>query len=423
MSRFASLPRLISVAMCFALIAAACGSSSDDAAEDTSTDETTTEAASTDEADDAAGETEEAGADAEESESEEAPASDGVAEAMALVAEASLPVTFSVPDSVGEVDLAALEGKKVAIVSLVQAVPIVLQWEEEMNAAFEGSGIEVTSFDGKFDPNEWGRGIEQAIADQADLIFLLGVPAIAVAPQIADAEAAGIPVLTSLQGTPGKTTADVPGLVGDVGFDYRIPGRMLGQWFVADSGGTGNALILSSDDNTSSTDVWGAMEEEITRLCPDCTFTREDSTVPEWGDGTLQQRTKSLMQADPTITHILAVYDGMTLAIEPALVELGLEETVRVAGFNGTPAVMANVQAGTAVKMDVGNPNMWFSAGAVDAVFSVLLGGEPVEDSGVPFRIFTEENIGDLDTSVEDPMDWYGIDPLAEYRTLWGLGG
>ena len=84
---------------------------------------------------------------------------------------------------------------------------------------------------------------------------------------------------------------------------------------------------------------------------------------------------------------------------------------------------MANVQAGTAVKMDVGNPNMWFSAGAVDAIYSVLLGEDPIEDSGVPFRIFTEDNIADIDTSVEDAMDWYGIDPLTEYQALWGLGG
>ena len=136
------------------------------------------------------------------------------------------------------------------------------------------------------------------------MIFLLGIPPAVVAPQIVASEAAGIPVLASLQGTPGNTVADVPGLTADVGFDYRVPGRMLAQWFVADSGGTGNALIMSSDDNTSSPDVWGAMEEEITRLCPDCTFTREDSTVPEWSDGTLQQRTKALVQAETDLEDV-----------------------------------------------------------------------------------------------------------------------
>ena len=398
MSRTRTTTRLLGAAVSFVLVAAACGS-----------DEPVAEEIPVEQA------------PAEEAPAEEA-VSPGVAEAEALVAAASEPVTFAAPAGVGALDLDALDGKKVAIVSLVQAVPIVLQWEEEMTTAFEGSGVEVTSFDGKFDPNEWGRGIEQAIADKADLIFLLGIPAVAVAPQVADAKAAGIPIMTSLQGTPGKTVLDVPDLTADVGFDYRIPGEMIAQWFVADSRGAGNALILSSDDNTSSPDVWGAMEAEIDRLCPECTYTREDSTVPEWGDGTLQARTKSLMQADPSITHVLAVFDAMTLAIEPALVELELDDTVRVAGFNGTPAVMANVQAGTAVKMDVGNPNMWFSAGAVDAVFSVLSGGDPSEDSGVPFRIFTEGNMGDIDTSKEDPVDWYGIDPLAEYRALWAIG-
>jgi ribose transport system substrate-binding protein len=345
----------------------------------------------------------------------------GVAEAEALVAAASAAPKFAAPAGVGKYDFAALKGKKVAIINLVKAVPILTQWEDEMTTAMKGSGVELTSVDGKFDPNEWGRGIEQAVAAKADLIFLLGVPPNAVAPQIAEAKKAGIPVLSSLQGYPGKSLATVADLTADVGYDYRTPGKLMGDWFVADSKGKGNALIMSSDDNASSPDVWGAMQDEIKRLCPDCKVKREDSTVPQWGDGTLQQRTKALVQEDPTITHILAVYDGMTLAIEPGLVEAGVADKIRVSGFNGTPAVMANVQKGTAVKMDVGNPNMWFSAGAADAIFSVLSGKKATEDAGVPFRIFTTDNLKGVDTTKEDPKNWYGIDPLGEYRKLWGL--
>jgi len=394
------LTRLLALFLVFSLVAAACGSDSDT---DTDTS-TSSDSDSGDDGDDAA-------------------TSDGLAEAQELIAAAAEPVTFSVPDGVGPLDLSLIEGRRVAIINLVAAVPILTQWQDEMTEAFEGSGVELSFFDGNFDPSEWSRGIENAIADQVDVIFLLGIPAQAVAPAIADAAEAGIPVLTSLQGTPGKNRADVPELTADVGFDYRIPGEIIGQWFVADSGGQGNALIMSSDDNSSSPDVWGAMEAEITRLCPDCTFTREDSTVPEWSDGTLQNRARSLLEADPSITHVLAVFDAMTLAIEPALVELGVENDVRVAGFNGTPAVMANVQSGTAVSLDVGNPNVWFSAGAVDAVFSVLQGEDVIEDHSVPFRAFTIDNLDGIDTSVEDPQDWYGIDPLAEYRAIWGIDG
>jgi len=347
---------------------------------------------------------------------------DGVAEAKKLVAAAEAPITFSPPTGTGAIDFTKVKGKKVAIINLAKAVPILTQWEDEMTQAFDGSGVTLTSVDGKFDPNEWSRGIEAAIAEKADLIFLLGVPPTAVKPAIAEAKAAGIPIMTSLQGTPGKSMKDVPDLTADVGFDYRIPGKLLADWFVADSNGKGNAIIFTSDDNTSSPDVWGAMIDEIKRLCSDCKYKKEDSTVPEWSDGTLQQRTKSLVAADPSVDYILAVYDGMTLAIEPGLVEAGVDSKIKVAGFNGTPAVMANVQKGTAVKMDVGNPNMWFSAGAVDAVLRVLTGAKPIEDAGVKFRIFDSTNIGPLDTSKEDPMNWYDIDPKSQYRKLWGLG-
>jgi ribose transport system substrate-binding protein len=392
--------------MGLALLASACGSSSPKAATTTAAGATPASTA----APAAAATTAAAAA-----------AGGGVAEAESLVAAASKAPTFKPPAGVGKVDFAKLKGKKVAIVNLVKAVPILTQWEDEITTALKGSGVELTSVDGKFDPNEWGRGITQAISAKADAIFLLGVPPTAVAPQIADAKKAGIPVLASLQGYAGKSLAKVADLTADVGYDYRIPGKLMGDWFVADSKGKGNALIMSSDDNSSSPDVWGAMQDEIKRLCPDCKIKKEDSTVPQWSDGTLQQRTKALVQADPTITHILAVYDGMTLAIEPGLVEAGAADKIRVAGFNGTPAVMANVQKGTAVKMDVGNPNMWYSAGAADAILSVLGGKKPIEDAGVPFRIFTKENLTGVDTSKEDPKNWYGIDPLGGYRTAWGL--
>ncbi len=406
-----------------ALFASACSSDSADttAAAETEAVVAETEAVAA-ETEAAPAETEAVAAETEAAAVETEAAAGGVAEAEAAVAKASAAPTFAPPAGVGAIDFAALKGKKVAIINLVKAVPILTQWEDEMTKALEGSGLELTSVDGKFDPNEWGRGIEQAISAKADLIFLLGVPPTAVAPQIAEAKKAGIPVLASLQGYAGKSLTAVADLTADVGFDYRVPGVLMGQWFVADSKGKGSALIMSSDDNSSSPDVWGAMEAEIKRLCPGCKVKREDSTVPQWSDGTLQQRTKALVQEDPSITHILAVYDGMTLAIEPGLVEAGVADKIRVAGFNGTPAVMANVQKGTAVKMDVGNPNMWFSAGAADAILSVLSGKKAIEDAGVPFRIFTQENLTGVDTSKEDPKNWYGIDPLTEYRTLWGLG-
>ncbi len=412
------------VAISLALFASACSSDSSDstdaAVETTAAADLAAETTAA--ATEAAPDTEAAATDTEAADTAAAPAAEGgVAEAEAIVAKASAAPVFAAPAGVGTYDFAALKGKKVAIINLVKAVPILTQWEDEVTKAMDGSGIEVTSVDGKFDPNEWGRGVEQAVAAKADLIFLLGVPPTAVAPQIAEAKKAGIPVLASLQGYAGKSLTAVPDLTADVGFDYRTPGTLMGAWFVADSKGKGNALIMSSDDNSSSPDVWGAMEAEIKRLCPDCKVKREDSTVPQWGDGTLQQRTKALVQEDPTITHILAVYDGMTLAIEPGLVEAGVADKIRVAGFNGTPAVMANVQKGSAVKMDVGNPNMWFSAGAADAIFSILTGKKPIDDPGVPFRIFTQENLTGVDTSKEDPTNWYGIDPLGDYRKLWGL--
>jgi ribose transport system substrate-binding protein len=330
------------------------------------------------------------------------------------------PISFSLPSDAVPFDISSAKGKTVALVNLTETVPVVAQWEEEMVKAFDGTGVQLTRFDGNFQPSEWARGIDQAIAQKVNLIITIAIPAPAIVPQIASAKAAGIPIIVTNQGYSQLSLKQFSDLSADVGFDYRVPGKLLGDWFCKDSGGKGNAVIISSDDNTSSPFVWGAIQDAIAANCPGAKYQRVDSPVPEWFDGTLQQRTKSLLQADPTITHFLAVFDGATLAIEPGLVEIGAKN-VHVAAFNGAPAVMKTVKSGTAVKMEVAAPNMWFSAGAVDTGLRILTGHKIVQDYGIPFRIFTQDNLANIDTSTEDPVSWYGIDPLAQFRKLWGI--
>ena len=172
----------IAVMMGLALFASAC--SSDKAADTTAAAPAETEAAAAETTAapaETAAATEAAAAETSAAAvATEAAAAGGVAEAEAAVAKASAAPTFAPPAGVGAVDFAALKGKKVAIINLVKAVPILTQWEDEMTKALAGSGIELTSVDGKFDPNEWGRGIEQAVSAKANLIFLLGVPPTAV---------------------------------------------------------------------------------------------------------------------------------------------------------------------------------------------------------------------------------------------------
>ncbi len=336
--------------------------------------------------------------------------------ATALLEGALQPVAFAA--AVSPFDASRAAGSAVWIISLTEGIPVLAQWSAEIKTGLETAGIVVTVWDGAFDPTKMAQGINSAVAAGADAIVLNGVPAFLVLEAIALAAADDIPVVATLSGKPEDLGID--GVVANNGFDYALAGELIGAWFCIDSKGAGNALVISADDNPSSPVETAALTGAIDRFCPDATWVVKDVPVPGWFDGTLQQLTSSLVQADPSISHILPIYDGMTLAIDPGLKDAGVT-TVRVASFNATPAVLDAMRTGSSVHMDVGMPNMWHSLSAVDSTLRVLVGEQPVNDHRIPVHAFTPENTKGLDLSREDPLDWYGIDFLAEYKKIWRL--
>lgn len=132
-----------------------------------------------------------------------------------------------------------------------------------------------------------------------------------------------------------------------------------------------------------------AIEAEVEELCPDCEVSFEDAQIPSWFDGGLENSARNKVAAKAALTHMLPIYDAMTLAVDPAVAGSGKE--VAVGSFNATPAVMQNLASGSsAIKLDVGCPNDWFSLATADATFRLLAGEEVPDDYGITCRVFDE---------------------------------
>jgi ABC-type sugar transport system substrate-binding protein len=341
-----------------------------------------------------------------------------VAEAEQLLAAARQPLRFTPPGPAFDATGAA--GKDVWFVNANESAPILLQWRTTVQRELEALGVRVTLFDGKEDPNAWARGVQQAVAARADAIVLQAIPSDLVARPVAEAAAAGIPVITAIGASPAVPGASrTPGVTADVTFDYRVPGRLLAQWFVADSRGSGKAVIFSFKGSPSSDTEVEAMQAEIARLCPRCVARVEDAPVTTWGDGTLQALTETLLRAHPDVTHILPAFDGMVLGVEPGVVAARRQDGVRIASFNAEVPLMQAMRDGSALKMDVGGPNDWFAASVADTVLRTLAGQPAVADHGIGFRVFDHESVQGMDVDQEVSSAWYGVDFLAEYRGLW----
>jgi hypothetical protein len=112
----------------------------------------------------------------------------------------------------------------------------------------------------------------------------------------------------------------------------------------------------------------------------------------------------------------MPIYDGMSFATGAGLSAAG--STAIQSSFNMTPDVAKGIGTGS-VKMDVGCPNDWFSYATADAGLRILTGNAVPENYGITCKVFDESNIGSIDPSVENSVNWYGIDFAAEFAKYW----
>ena len=338
-------------------------------------------------------------------------AADGLATAKAAYdAALAASLTFAYPGDA--FDASAASGKKVAMISINDQIPVLKQWTDTIAAGLESQGVTITQKSdagGVIDPLP--KFFAQAVTDQVDLIVTNAVPA-ALIPL---ADLGDIPVMTTNQtAAPGVAVAD--GIAADPSFDYTLAASLMADWFCVTGEGVGNAVVWGSEGQASSPIMIDTIKARVAEVCPDAKVDYQDAPLATWFDGTLDGVAKNAVTADPTITHLMPIYDGMTIATGAGLDAAG--SAAIQSSFNMTPAVAAGIGTGS-VKMDVGCPNDWFSYATADAALRILTGNAVPDNYGITCKVFDESNIGSIDTSVENSVNWYGIDFAAEFAKFW----
>jgi hypothetical protein len=338
-------------------------------------------------------------------------AADGLATAQAAYdAALAASLTFAYPGDA--FDATAASGKKVAMISINDQIPVLKQWTDTIKKGLESQGVTVTQTSdagGVIDPLP--KFFAQAVTDKVDLIITNAVPA-ALIPLT---DLGDIPVMTTNQtAAPGVAVAD--GIAADPSFDYTIAASLMADWFCVTGAGAGNAVVWGSEGQASSPIMIDTIKARVAANCPDAMVDYQDAPLATWFDGTLDGVAKNAVTADATITHLMPIYDGMSFATGAGLDAAG--SAAIQSSFNMTPAVAATIGTGS-VKMDVGCPNDWFSYATVDAALRLLTGVAVPDNYGIGCKVFDESNIASIDATVEDSMNWYGIDFAAEFAKYW----
>lgn len=344
---------------------------------------------------------------------------DGVATAKKAVAALEAPVKFEAPGDTIEVG-DKLKGKTIYVVANGLNFPFV---QAMLKALKEGAalvGANVVAVDGAGETSKASSLVEQGIARNASVIVTQSFPSEQLAAALKSAKAAGIPVVELTSRDPELPDAKLKalGVSAIASFCYECAGREMAQAAVAASEGDVDSVLYNVPEIGVSALELRGYTEELESLCPECSVQTVDAPLAQWNTN-LPSLTTSSIQSDPNVNFLVPLYDAMVPIIAPAVATA--QSDAEAVTYNATEPVLEMLQKGEFVAGDVGGMNEWLGWATMDQVARLLTGNPPVADEKIPNRLFTQENIGEVDLK-EAESSWYGdLDLEAEYKSLWGL--
>lgn len=185
--------------------------------------------------------------------------------------------------------------------------------------------------------DEQVKQVEDAIQAGVDAICIAPVDSEGIVPVLEEANAAGIPVITT------NTKANGGKIETFVGVDNYESAKTLAAYMVEQLGGKGNVVIIEGNPagQTSQDRVKGF--EEIIAAHPDIKL--EVSQPGNFKRDEAMTIMENLIQSNPDIDAVLALNDEMALGAWQALDEAGKSD-VLVTGFDGALEGLQAIQDG-----------------------------------------------------------------------------
>ena len=316
----------------------------------------------------------------------------------------------------------SVRGKTIFEIQITTERPFIDPVHGGMRQAPARVGARLVTYPNQGTPSQWAQGIRTAIAEHADAITLLAQDPRLVAPQIAEATSAGIPVIVARTTGEGESCqTDASGRQygpACVAGPFEQAGRLEADWVTVSSGGHADVLVVTSNDARSTVPLTRGLMDEFRVRCPACDLRFVDVPIPRWA-AQLGGEVQSALVRDPGLNYVIPIYDSMSPYVVSALTAQGAANRVRIATFNGTPFVLKLVEDGDVVQMDAGEDLAWVGWAIMDQTFRVVAGVPPVRSEHTPLRVFDDTNVRQAGTPPRVDQG-YGNPYVAGYERLWG---
>jgi ribose transport system substrate-binding protein len=320
------------------------------------------------------------------------------------------PLDLVVPTQ--SIDVGALKGKSLWFITVTMN-----QFSTDMAAgvkeAADAAGLSTVLYDGQGSANRFTEGMNQAIAQKAGGIVLVGIEPSLIKAELAEAKAAGIPVLNTLNSNPTDTVPD--GMFANFTSDFTSDGKTAAEWALNDSGCATDMIIVKS----STIPVWNYLadgaEKAVKELCPsDCKTTVLDVDAANISTD-LTSKLQTALQKDPDVNYVFVVWDSGVPYAQPVVASSGTK--AKIIARDGIAPSLQMVAAGTQQLTVATPPPGWIGWAAADDVFRAMLGQEP---SGlvIPTRLIDKDNVGSGSDADVSPNY---TDYQSAFSKLWGV--
>ena len=267
-------------------------------------------------------------------------------------------------------------------------------------------------------PAEWIRGINQAIAVKASAILLDALDPRLVAPQVAAAKAAGIPVVSAQFFDLSQVSTASSDLAAVRADNFTQAAKLEADQAIKDTDGKADVVVVENEEQLSTIAMLTSLKAEFAANCPACKVKYINVPSADWATK-IQTEVQSAIVSDPGVNYVIPIYDPMSQFVIPAITATSKTNKIHIATFNGIPAVLALVASGPDVKMDVGENMEWLAYANLDEIFRVMLGQPPLADEKTALRVFTTDNIADTGNPPAFNKG-FGTAYTTGYTALWG---
>jgi ribose transport system substrate-binding protein len=255
-------------------------------------------------------------------------------------------------------------------------------------------------------------GMKTALRYHPVAVSLSGIPQALWQSEIPAYQAAGVPIIPQQTG-PVSTSATVPVNEGD---DSSVVGKIVGNWFIANSDGKGKALVVDIPDFGYLKEITTSMDSTISAGCPGCTITSLNATIAQQAGNTIVPAVVSALQRNRSINYVLAA-DGVLIP--------GLSSAMSAAGITGVTVggALATAESEQAILNGTETAFTTYNSAYVgwQTVDIVLRDIEkmtiPPFDSGVPTQLVTKATVGTPTDSATAPANY-----PQQFEQLWGVG-